>query len=149
MARGINKVTLVGNLGGNPDCRSLPDGRRVANFSLATSYLAKPKEGQTKGDELVEWHRVVFFDRLAEIAEEFLRTGSTIYLEGRLRTRNWTDDKNGGIQRYTTEIIGSELRMLDAKGADTSSPENSTPPAEDAPAYDTPPPEDFHDELPF
>lgn len=114
MARGINKVIIVGNLGADPEVRYMPSGGAVANLSIATSDTWKDKQtGQPQ--ERTEWHRVVLFNRLGEIAGEYLRKGAKIYIEGRLQTRKW-QDKNG-VDRYTTEIIGSEMQMLDGKGS--------------------------------
>ncbi|GAA5525084.1 single-stranded DNA-binding protein [Microbulbifer aestuariivivens] len=114
MARGINKVILIGNLGGDPETRYLPSGGAVTNVNLATSESWKDKQtGQQQ--ERTEWHRVVFFNRLAEIAGEYLRKGSKVYIEGSLRTRKW-QDKNSGQDRYTTEIVASEMQMLDGRG---------------------------------
>ena len=113
MARGVNKVILIGNLGGDPEVRYLPGGGPVATVNIATSESWKDKQtGQTQ--ERTEWHRVVFFNRLAEISGEYLRKGSKIYVEGSIRTRKW-QDKNG-VERYTTEIMGNSLQMLDSKG---------------------------------
>lgn len=118
MARGINKVIIVGNLGADPEMRYMPSGGAVANLSVATSDTWKDKQtGQPQ--ERTEWHRVIFFNRLAEICGEYLRKGSKIYLEGRLQTRKW-QDKNG-VDRYTTEIVGSEMQMLDSRGAGAAS----------------------------
>ncbi|MCK7598757.1 single-stranded DNA-binding protein [Microbulbifer sp. CAU 1566] len=114
MARGVNKVILIGNLGGDPETRYLPSGGAVTNVTLATSETWKDKQtGQNQ--ERTEWHRVVFFNRLAEIAGEYLRKGSKVYLEGSLRTRKW-QDKQSGQDRYTTEIVASEMQMLDGRG---------------------------------
>ncbi|MFC6634541.1 single-stranded DNA-binding protein [Microbulbifer taiwanensis] len=114
MARGINKVILIGNLGNDPDTKYMPSGGAVTNVSLATSESWKDKQtGQQQ--ERTEWHRVVFFNRLAEIAGEYLRKGSKVYIEGSLRTRKW-QDKNSGQDRYTTEIVASEMQMLDSRG---------------------------------
>lgn len=114
MARGVNKVILIGNLGGDPETRYLPSGGAVTNVTLATSETWKDKQtGQQQ--ERTEWHRVVFFNRLAEIAGEYLRKGSKVYLEGSLRTRKW-QDKQTGQDRYTTEIVASEMQMLDGRG---------------------------------
>lgn len=115
MARGVNKVILVGNLGTDPEVRYMPSGGAVTNLTLATSETWKDKQsGQMQ--ERTEWHRVVFFNRLAEIAGEYLKKGSKIYCEGSLRTRKWQD--NNGQDRYTTEIVGSELQMLDSRGGE-------------------------------
>ncbi|WP_193166363.1 single-stranded DNA-binding protein [Microbulbifer hainanensis] len=114
MARGINKVILIGNLGADPETRYMPSGGAVTNVNLATSESWKDKQtGQQQ--ERTEWHRVVFFNRLAEIAGEYLRKGSKVYIEGSLRTRKW-QDKNSGQDRYTTEIVASEMQMLDGRG---------------------------------
>lgn len=113
MARGINKVILVGNVGIDPDVRYLPNGNAVTTLSLATSESWKDK---TTGErqEKTEWHRVVCFNRLGEIAGEYVRKGSKLYIEGSLRTRKWQDQQ--GQDKYTTEIIANELQMLDSKG---------------------------------
>ncbi|TCK05970.1 single-stranded DNA-binding protein [Marinobacterium mangrovicola] len=115
MARGINKVILVGNLGGDPEVRYMPSGNAVTNVTLATSESWKDRQsGQQQ--ERTEWHRVVFFNRLAEIAGEYLRKGSKVYVEGSLRTRKWQGQD--GQDRYTTEIVASEMQMLDSRGGD-------------------------------
>ena len=113
MSNGINKVILVGNLGNEPEMKSLPTGSPVTNISLATSKQWKDKNtGQQK--ELTEWHKVIFFGRLAEVANQYLNKGSKVYIEGALRTRKWTD-KETGQTRYATEIISSEMQMLDSR----------------------------------
>lgn len=113
MARGINKVILIGNLGQDPETRFMPSGGAVTNVSLATSESWKDKNsGQMQ--ERTEWHRVVFFNRLAEIAGEYLKKGSKVYIEGSLRTRKWQGQD--GQDRYTTEIVASEMQMLDGRG---------------------------------
>ncbi len=109
MARGINKVILVGNLGNDPETRYMPNGNAVTNITIATSDSWKDKQSGEQ-QERTEWHRVVFFNRLAEIAGEYLRKGSQVYVEGRLQTRKWQD--NNGNDRYTTEIVASEMQML-------------------------------------
>lgn len=112
MARGVNKVILVGNIGQDPEMKYMPSGNAVTNISVATSESWKDKEtGQQQ--ERTEWHRVVFFNRLAEIAGEYLRKGSKVYVEGQLRTRKWQDQS--GQDRYTTEIVASEMQMLDGR----------------------------------
>ena len=113
MARGVNKVILVGNCGQDPDTRYMPSGGAVTNVSLATSESWKDKLGEQQ--ERTEWHRIVFFNRLAEIAGEYLKRGSKIYVEGALRTRKW-QDKESGQDRYTTEIVANEMQMLDSRG---------------------------------
>ena len=114
MARGINKVILVGNLGADPETRRIPSsGAQVTNIRIATSESWKDKQtGEQK--ERTEWHSVAFFGRLAEIAAEYLRKGSQVYVEGSLRTRQWQG--NDGQDRYTTEVIGSEMQMLGGRG---------------------------------
>ena len=105
----INKVMLIGNLGRDPEMRYLPSGSAVCNVSVATSRNWKDKTSGDKVEE-TEWHRVVFFDRLAEIAGEYLKKGSPVYVEGRLKTRKWTDKE--GKDNYTTEIVAEEMKML-------------------------------------
>ncbi|HQX45833.1 MAG TPA: single-stranded DNA-binding protein [Steroidobacteraceae bacterium] len=113
MARGINKVILIGNLGQDPETRAMPSGSSVTNLRIATSESWKDKQsGEMK--ERTEWHSVAMFGRLAEIAGEYLRKGSQVYIEGSLRTRKWQDKE--GRDRYTTEIIGNEMQMLGARG---------------------------------
>jgi single-strand DNA-binding protein len=113
MARGVNKVILVGNLGADPETRSMPSGMTVANIRIATSESWKDKQsGEQK--ERTEWHHVALFGRLGEIAGEYLRKGSQVYVEGSLRTRKWQDKE--GRDRYTTEIIASDMQMLGARG---------------------------------
>lgn len=110
----VNKTTLVGNLGADPEIRYMPDGTPTATLAIATTDAWKDKAtGEKK--EKTEWHRVVFFKGLAEIAEKYLKKGSQIYIEGKLRTRKWTDKE--GIDRYTTEIVGREMQMLGKKPA--------------------------------
>ncbi|MGQ9426314.1 single-stranded DNA-binding protein [Gilvimarinus sp. F26214L] len=113
MARGINKVILIGNLGVDPETKYMPSGNAVTNVSLATSESWKDKQTGEQ-QERTEWHRVVFFNRLAEIAGEYLRKGSKVYVEGSLRTRKWQDQS--GQDRYTTEIVANEMQMLDSRG---------------------------------
>jgi len=113
MARGVNKVILIGNVGGDPEVRYMPNGSAVTTITLATSESWKDKQtGQNQ--ERTEWHRVVFFNRLGEIAGEYLRKGSKVYVEGALRTNKWQDQE--GKDRYRTEIIGNEMQMLDSRG---------------------------------
>jgi single-strand DNA-binding protein len=117
MARGINKVILIGNAGADPETRTLPSGNPVTTLSIATTESWKDKTTGEK-QERTEWHRVVCFNRLGEIAGEYLRKGSKVYVEGSLRTRKWQDQQ--GQERYTTEIIATDIQMLDTKG--TSNP---------------------------
>lgn len=134
MARGINKVILVGNVGTDPEVRYLPNGNAVTSLSLATSDTWKDKQTGER-QERTEWHRVVCFNRLGEIAGEYVRKGSKLYVEGSLRTRKWQDQQ--GQDRYTTEIVASELQMLDAKGTGSSSASyndtSSAPPQQGSP----------------
>lgn len=113
MARGVNKAILIGNLGRDPEVRYSPSGSAVANVTLATSESWKDKNSGEK-QEKTEWHRVVFFGRLAEIAGEYLKKGSQVYVEGRLQTRKWQDKE--GHDRYTTEIVANEMQMLGSRG---------------------------------
>jgi single-strand DNA-binding protein len=113
MARGVNKVILIGNLGRDPEVRYMPSGSAVANVAIATSEQWKDKQSGEQ-QERTEWHRVVFFNRLAEIVGEYLKKGSQVYVEGSLRTRKWQD--KSGQDRYTTEIVASEMQMLGGRG---------------------------------
>ncbi len=115
MARGVNKVILVGNLGRDPEVRYMPSGSAVANFSIATSESWKDKQSGEQ-QERTEWHNIVMYGRLAEIAGEYLKKGSKVFIEGRLQTRKW-QDKNDGSDRYRTEVIANEMQMLDSRGA--------------------------------
>ena len=113
MARGVNKVILIGNLGADPETRFMPSGGAVTNVRLATSESWKDRQtGQMQ--ERTEWHRVVFFNKLGEIAGEYLKKGSKVYIEGAIRTRKWQGQD--GQDRYTTEIVASEMQMLDGRG---------------------------------
>ena len=113
MARGINKVILIGHLGADPETRAMPSGMTVANLRLATTESWKDKQSGEQ-QERTEWHNVALFGRLGEIAAEYLRKGSQVYIEGRLRTRKWQDKE--GRDRYTTEIVGNEMQMLGGRG---------------------------------
>jgi single-strand DNA-binding protein len=113
MARGINKVILIGNLGADPETRAMPSGTTVANLRVATSESWRDKQTGEQ-QERTEWHRVALFGRLAEVAGEYLRKGSQVYIEGSLRTRKWQDKQ--GNERYSTEIVGNELQMLGGRG---------------------------------
>jgi len=119
MARGVNKVILVGNLGADPETRYTAGGSAVTNVRLATTDSWRDKQTGEQ-QERTEWHRLVFFGRLAEIAAEYLRKGSQIYVEGRIQTRKWQD--KDGQDRWTTEIVGNEMQMLGSRGASQSSP---------------------------
>ena len=148
MARGINKVILIGNLGQDPETRYLPDGNAVTNVSVATSKSWKDRDsGQT--NERTEWHKVVFFRRLAEIAGEYLHKGSKVYIEGELRTRQWEKD---GQKHYTTEVVANEMQMLDSRGDSVGfnqSSSSSSSSSKSSQEFDSPPPEDFDDDIPF
>src|SRR5437762_4829433 len=151
MARGVNKVILIGKLSKDPEVRFTATGSAIANITLATSESWKDKQ-TGENVERTEWHRVVFYQRLAEIAGEYLRKGSKVYLEGRLQTRKW-QDKNSGQDRYTTEIIADNMQMLDGKGSGTGTGASTSfekpamagaAMAEAAPAMDS-----FDDDIPF
>jgi single-strand DNA-binding protein len=113
MARGINKVILIGHLGADPETRAMPSGMTVANMRLATTESWKDKQSGEQ-QERTEWHNVALFGRLGEIAAEYLRKGSQVYIEGRLRTRKWQDKE--GRDRYSTEIVANEMQMLGGRG---------------------------------
>ncbi|MDP1774241.1 MAG: single-stranded DNA-binding protein [Methylobacter sp.] len=154
----LNKVMLIGNLGADPEVRYMPVGGAVVSITLATSMRWKDKQsGERK--EATEWHRVVFFNRLAEVVGEYLKKGSKIYVEGRLRTRKWQDKQ--GVDHYTTEIMASEMHMLDSKpqgtdqqhpasqhqsSAQQNSAQNQGRPSQmpEPPNYD-----DFDDDIPY
>ncbi len=162
---GVNKVIIVGNLGNNPDMRTMPNGDAVANISVATSESWTDRNtGERR--EVTEWHRIVFFRRQAEVAGEYLRKGSKVYVEGRLKTRKWQDQN--GQDRYTTEIMGDVLQMLDSRGSQSegyapapqtnySAPQNNNygsaaskpAPAQVAPSQPTPAMDNFDDDIPF
>ncbi|MGH8720160.1 MAG: single-stranded DNA-binding protein [Burkholderiales bacterium] len=142
----VNKVILVGNLGRDPEVRYMPDGGAVTNISIATTDVWKDKGGEKQ--ERTEWHRVVFFSKLAEIAGEYLKKGSQVYVEGRLQTRKWQDKE--GQDRYTTEIVADRMQMLGSRsgagGAETAErdPAASPKPAKKPAAFD-----DMEDDIPF
>ena len=167
MARGINKVILVGNLGNDPETRFMPNGNPVTNISIATSESWKDKQsGQQQ--ERTEWHRIVFFNRLAEIAGEYLKKGSKVYIEGALRTRQWDKEDQ---KHYSTEIIANEMQMLDGRndgGMGGGFNQNNQPPNAGGGSsefgsgggqgngsqggsqdFSAPPPEAFDDDIPF
>ena len=125
MARGINKVILIGNVGNDPEMRYMPNGNAVTTLSVATTETWKDKQTGEKQDR-TEWHRVVYYNRIAEIAGEYVKKGTKIYIEGSLRTRKWQDQQ--GQDRYTTEIIGNEMQLLDSKGS-LAAPQNDDFPA--------------------
>ena len=158
MAKGVNKVILIGNLGKDPETRYMPSGGAVTNVTIATSESWKDKDGQRQ--ERTEWHKVVFFNKLAEIAGEYLKKGSKVYIEGALRTRSYDKD---GQKHYTTEIVADEMQMLDGKstGGSGADDESYAPPAsnqrQDRKPANQPEPArtggggggDFDDEIPF
>lgn len=153
MARGINKVILVGNLGADPETRYMPSGGAVTNLRIATSDSWRDKNTGEQ-QERTEWHRVVLFNRLAEVAAEYLRKGSQVYLEGRLQTRKWQGQD--GQDRYTTEIVANEMQMLGRGGSgggyqssDQSGGANATREETTSSAAMDGPSDDFDDDIPF
>ncbi|HLR18150.1 MAG TPA: single-stranded DNA-binding protein [Alcanivoracaceae bacterium] len=163
MSRGVNKVILIGNLGQDPDVRVMPSGGSVANISVATSETWTDRNTGQK-QERTEWHRVVFFNRLAEIVGQYLRKGSKVYVEGSIRTRKWQGQD--GQDRYTTEIVANEMQMLDSRGGggapeggydDYAAQQQQAPqqqrqapqPAAPQPAAPAPASMDFDDDVPF
>ncbi len=151
-SRGINKVILIGRLGGDPEVRYSPSGTAFANISVATSEQWRDKQtGETK--EQTEWHRVVFSGKIAEIAGEYLRKGSEVYVEGKLRTRKWTDQS--GAEKYTTEIqvgVGGVMQMLGGKqdaGQQQKPQQQSKPQSQSQQQPSNEPPMDFDDDIPF
>jgi len=145
----VNKVILVGNLGADPDQRFLPNGDAVCNIKIATSESWKDKQTGDK-KEATEWHRVVFFRRLAEIAGQYLTKGSSVYVEGSLKTRKWQD--KDGSDRYTTEIVGSEMKMLGGKSGDgeqRQATQDERPQSQSAAAKKKPTFDDMDDDIPF
>ena len=153
MARGINKVIIVGNLGQDPDTRYMPSGSAVTNMTVATNESWKDKQTGEQKDR-TEWHKVAMFGRLAEISAEYLRKGSQVYIEGKLRTRKWQDQN--GNDRYTTEIIADEMQMLGGRGGAGGGgmgggggnfQRNDGPPANNPPPQGSS--DDFDDDIPF
>ena len=158
MARGgVNKVMLIGNLGVDPEVRYSPSGAAVTNIRIATSESWKDRQtGEMQ--ERTEWHRIVFFGKLAEIAGEYLRKGSKVYVEGRLQTRKWQGQD--GQDRYTTEVVANEMQMLDGRGGSGGMGESggggnrpqqqgSAPQRKEAATQSEPPMDDFDDDIPF
>lgn len=144
MARGVNKVILVGNLGQDPEIKYMPSGQAVCNISIATTESWNDKASGEKVEK-TEWHRVVFFRRLAEIAGEYLRKGSQVYIEGRLQTRKWQDQS--GNDRYTTEIVANDMQMLGGKSSGAAMmPENHTSSKSEPVAAGA---DEFDDDIPF
>ena len=152
MARGVNKVIIVGNLGNDPDTKYMPSGSAVTNLSVATNESWKDKQTGEQKDR-TEWHRVAMFGRLAEIAAEYLRKGSQVYIEGKLRTRKWQDQQ--GNDRYSTEIIADEMQMLGGRGGAQSmgggsgGPPPSGPPSGGGGSSSGGSGPDFDDDIPF
>jgi single-strand DNA-binding protein len=153
MARGLNKVILIGNLGADPETRAMPSGMTVANLRVATSESWRDKQSGEQ-QERTEWHRVALFGRLGEVAAEYLRKGSQVYIEGQLRTRKWQDKQ--GADRYSTEIVANEMLMLGGRssGASAAAPEGRDRPDVAEPAGHAEPAargggNDFDDDIPF
>ena len=150
MARGVNKVILIGNLGQEPEVKYMPSGAAVCNMTVATTDTWSDKSSGER-QERTEWHRVVLFRRLAEVAGEYLHKGSKVYIEGRLQTRKWQD--RNGQERYTTEIVANDMQMLDARGSGTAEFDNQPAtfpdkePQSHRPAQPTN--DDFDDDIPF
>jgi single-strand DNA-binding protein len=148
VARGLNKVMLIGNLGADPEIRHTPSGSTVANFNLATSR-SWTREGRR--EEKTDWHRIVAWDKLAEICQQYLKKGGKVYIEGRIETRSW-DDASTGQKRYMTEIIADQMIMLDAApsgaGRRTGAPQGSSSGPGGGDEYDFPD-SDHDDDLPF
>jgi single-strand DNA-binding protein len=147
MARGVNKVILIGNLGKDPETKYMPSGDCVCNFSLATTESWNDK---TSGDkvEKTEWHNVVMFRRLAEVAGEYLRKGAQVYIEGKLQTRKWQDKQ--GNDRYTTEIRADQMQMLGGRGSNAGMGASAAPQAQQsAPPARAAGGGDFEDDIPF
>ena len=146
MARGINKVILIGNLGQDPEVRFTPSGTAVANLNLATSDTWMDRQSGQR-QERTEWHRVVLFNKTAEIAQQYLKKGSKVYIEGRLQTRKWQDQN--GQDRYSTEIVANDMQMLDSRGGDFQgggAPQGGY--AQQAPAQQAPPQQNYGQNLP-
>ena len=144
MARGINKVIIVGNLGADPDSRAMPSGNAVTNISVATSESWNDRETGEK-QEKTEWHRVVFFNRLAEIAAQYLKKGSQVYVEGKIQTRKWEDKE--GNERWTTEVVANQMQMLgDRMSNDMSNNNASSSQSSSDNDFST---DEFDDDIPF
>lgn len=144
----VNKVILIGNLGRDPEVRYMPNGEAVTNFSIATTENWKDKSGQKQ--EKTEWHNIVMYRKLAEIAGEYLEKGTPIYIEGKLQTRKWEKD---GVTRYSTEVIADKMQMLGSRGSDDEDDEDEDPPKQSAPKSAKQPAssgfDDFEDDIPF
>jgi single-strand DNA-binding protein len=142
----VNKVILVGNLGADPETRHMPNGDPVCSIRLATTDTWKDKASGEKR-ESTEWHRVIFFRRLAEIAGQYLKKGSSVYIEGRLKTRKWQDQN--GQDRYTTEIEATEMQMLGGRGGGHPGSDDTSPPRQTGSAKKPPSFDDMDDDIPF
>jgi|SRR5688500_17184371 len=138
----LNKVTLIGNLGKDPETRYMPNGDAVTNVTLATTETWKDKSGEKQ--EKTEWHRVTFYRRIAEVVQEYVKKGQQIYVEGRLETRKWTD--KAGVERYTTEIIASEMKMLGKPGGNSGQEQGPRSQPSKAPENEF---SDMDDDIPF
>ncbi len=161
MARGVNKVILIGNSGADPELRYTPGGTAVSNFSIATNESWTDSSGERQ--ERTEWHRIVVWGRLAEICNQYLRKGSKVYIEGKLQTRSW--EGQDGLKRYTTEVVARDMQMLDTRGemdsmdgnygggapqgGGQSKPQSDASSASDDTANPEPPPYAADDDLPF
>jgi len=141
MARGVNKVIIVGNLGNDPDVRYTADGKAISTISVATTESWKDKNTGEQQDR-TEWHRIVFFNRLAEIVAEYLKKGSHVYVDGKLQTRKWQDDN--GQDRYTTEIVANEMQMLGGRN-DQAGAQQQPQQSQQA----VPPAGELDDDIPF
>lgn len=148
-SRGVNKVILIGNVGQDPETRYMPNGGAVTNISLATTDTWKDKNTGEQ-QERTEWHRIVFYQRLAEIVAEYVKKGSKLYIEGRLQTRSWEQD---GVKRYATEVIANEMQMLDSRGGDSGgyqpSQAQQRPARAAQPAQQPADMDSFDDDIPF
>ena len=153
-SRGVNRAIIIGNLGRDPETKFLPSGGAVTNIAVATSESWKDKSTGQK-QERTEWHRVVFFNKLAEIAGEYLKKGSKVYIEGSLRTRKW--QAQDGSDRYSTEIVANDMQMLDSKGGSAPAQQSGYGGQQNQPqgaqqpssSYQTPSDDDFDDDIPF
>jgi len=148
VARSVNKAIIVGNLGQDPELRQTKSGSAVTNFTVATNRQWTGADGTT--NEETEWHRIVAFGRLAEICHQYLGKGRKVYIEGRIQTRSWDDEKTG-TKRYMTEIIAREMVILDSPGSGDRSftPASGSAPASSGSDFDMPDSDDFDDDLPF
>ena len=142
MQRGVNKVILIGNCGQDPETRFSSEGAGITSVSVATSETWKDKQ-TGEPQERTEWHRVTFFNKLSEIAAQYLKKGSKVYIEGQLRTRKWQG--SDGVERWSTDVVAKEMQMLDSKPKDGS----AAPQPAQAPPASSPPPDSFDDDIPW